>query len=156
MAYKGTSQPGRTQLLQMIYDAIAGAFGASPQDQANAGYTGSSSGALSTGATVYSNGVVANQVLKASAGKLVSLFGYNGGSAGFILLFDSASVPADGAVVGEATGSVPFAVPGTGNFSLDVAVLGLNYANGISIAYSTSNTSKTSAAANLQFAALIK
>lgn len=96
-----------------------------------------------TNSTAYEN----SRVLKASAGRLIHLRGYaNMSGAQFIMLFDSATVPVTGA-----TNFVSiFAIPGPGNFSLDIAG-GEPYANGIVVANSTSDTSYAPGANNCRF-----
>ena len=100
---------------------------------------------------VSSTAYEASHVLKGSAGNLLSLIGYNSGSAGFVQLHDAAAVPADNAVP-----AVTFAIPGTGNFSLDVSVIGMPFANGICVVYSTTGPTKTLGSASLFLTAVVK
>ena len=104
-----------------------------------------------TATRVNSKQLEASKVLKASAGLLLSLFGYNNGPAGFVQLFDAASVPADGAQP-----DVVFAVPTNGNFSLDVPNVGLPFSNGISACISSTPAVKTVGGANLYLTAVVK
>lgn len=108
---------------------------------------GASSAAASGISRVDSGIDAASAVLKLSAGTLKTIYGYNSGSAGYILIFDSATLPADGNTTGRG-----FAVPGTGNFSLDVNT---PYTNGISLCISSTYASKTLAAGSLNFVATV-
>lgn len=91
----------------------------------------------------------ASRVVKASAGRLISLIGYNSkGSSQFIQVHDSATVPADTAVP-----ACIFTVPASSNFSLDVPVTGMNCSNGISVCNSSTGPTKTLGSADCWFTA---
>lgn len=108
---------------------------------------GAAAGASLVASSAYETG----HVLKASAGTLVSLVGYNSGPAQFIQVHNSATVPADAAVP-----SYVFAIPATSNFSLDVPITGAPFTTGISVCNSTTGPTKTIGAANCFFSAVVK
>lgn len=93
----------------------------------------------------------ASHVLKASAGRLFTLNGYNSkGSAQFIQIFNSATVPADTAV--------PIAVitvPASSNFSMDFGALGLACSTGIAVSNSSTGPTKTIGSADCYFTASV-
>lgn len=106
-----------------------------------------------TGATlVNSSALEASHVLKASAGTLVSLVGYNAKtSSQFIQIFNSTTVPADT--------SVPvcvFVVPASSNFSLDVPLTGLPLGTGIAVSNSSTSATKTIGSADCFFTSVVK
>lgn len=83
-------------------------------------------------------------IVKASAGRLMGVNGYNANTSSvFMQLHDSATVPADTVVP-----VVSFTVPATSNFSLDYGLRGRNFANGIILVTSTSQAVKVLGAAN--------
>lgn len=89
----------------------------------------------------------ASRVVKASAGVLYGLTGYNSkASAQFILLFDSATVPADTAVP-----KVVISVPATSNFSIDFGPYGRSFSTGIAISNSSTGPTKTIGSADCWF-----
>jgi hypothetical protein len=106
-----------------------------------------------TATTVKSTALEASHVLKASTGSLVSLQVFNSGAAQYILVMDSATVPANGAVtllcppiyIGATTYIfIPFAVP-------------LSAANGISVSNSsTGSFTKTIGAADCVYTGQIR
>lgn len=106
-----------------------------------------------TGATdVSSSAYEASHVIKASAGTLVALVGYNSkASAQFVQVFDSATVPADTAVP-----LLTFTVAATSNFSVTVPITGLPCLNGIAVANSSTGPTKTIGSADCFFTAVIK
>ena len=94
----------------------------------------------------------ASHVLKASAGKLISLVGYNNSAtAQYIQLFDSATVPADTTVP-----VYSFYVQGTSNFSLDNASIGIPFTTGIAVSNSSTLATKTIGSANCWFTAVVQ
>lgn len=104
------------------------------------------------GATrVNSSAYESSKVLKAAAGSLISLVGYNSKTnAQFIQLFDSATVPADGAIP-----ILTFTVPAQSNFSLDIPLTGLPCASGISVSNSSTGPTKTIGSADCYFTAVV-
>ena len=110
--------------------------------------TGAVSGALLTSSSAYE----ASRVIKASAGTLISLIGYNSlTSSQFIQIFNSTTVPANGAVP-----IYTFTVPGSSNFSLDVPITGVPFSTGISVCNSSSAATKTLGSANCFFTVVYK
>jgi len=101
---------------------------------------------------VSSSAAEASKVIKASAGTLLSLIGYNGRtSQQFIQVFNAAAVPADAAVP-----IYSFLVYGQSNFSLDVPVSGAPFTTGISVSNSSTQAVKTLGSADCFFTAVIK
>lgn len=108
-------------------------------------------GAAAGLSVISSTAYEASHVLKASAGTLVSLVGYNSkASAQFIQLYNSTTVPADTAVP-----IYVFTVPATSNFSLDAPV-GIPFTTGIAVANSSTGPTKQIGSADCWFTAIIK
>ena len=107
-----------------------------------------------TATTVVSTALEASKVLKASAGSLVSIHGFNSkASAQYILIMNSATVPADGAVT---LLYPPIYVPATSNFSLTFPVP-LTASTGISVSNSsTGSFTKTAGAADCIYTAQVQ
>jgi len=99
---------------------------------------------------VSSAALEASHVLKASAGSLVSLRGYNSGGAQFIQLHNAAALPANGAIP-----LVVMAVPATSNFEIPLPVP-LVFATGIVVCNSSTAPTKTIGGADCFFTAQIK
>lgn len=101
---------------------------------------------------VASTAYEASRVLKASAGTLISLVGYNAKTAAqFIQLHNAVSVPADAAVP-----TYTFTVPGLSNFSLDIPLSGGPFTVGIVVCNSSTGPTKTIGAADCWFSAVVK
>lgn len=77
---------------------------------------------------------------------LHGLSGYNSGAAQFIQVHDAASVPDDGAVP-----KLNLKVDATANYSIDLGVYGMEFANGIYVCNSSTAETKTLGAADTQF-----
>lgn len=109
--------------------------------------TSAAAGAL-TPTVVYST---SNNVFKASAGNVYSVSLKAGATAGLLMVFNSTTVPADGAVTPQAC--YPVAVNET--FTWDAAISGIpeRFTTGISVAFSTGTSCVTKAA---QSAEMIK
>lgn len=107
---------------------------------------------LPTGTTVKSSALEASHVLKASAGSLVSVAG-SSNTDQWILIMDSATVPANGAVT---LLYPPIHITAGGNFHLTFPVP-LSAANGIAICNSNANSfTKTLGSADCIFAAQVQ
>jgi hypothetical protein len=109
-------------------------------------------GAAFGASVVGSSANEASRVIKASAGTLISLVGYNAKTAAqFILLFNSTTVPAD------TTAPVyTFTVPASSNFSIDVPITGIPFTTGIAVSNSSTQATKTLGSADCWFTAVIK
>lgn len=83
-------------------------------------------------------------IVASNPATLYGLTGYNSKvSAQFIQIHDSATVPADNAVP-----AIMFSVPASSNFSLDLALKGRKFANGIVVCNSSTGPTKTLGAAD--------
>lgn len=111
--------------------------------------TGATTNALTnTTTTAYA----ASLIIKASAGTIYTLNGFNSKSSGqFIQLHNSATLPADNAVP-----VVTFYVPASSNFSFDWGVYGRSFSAGIVVTTSSTGPTKTIGAADCWFDATSK
>jgi len=99
-------------------------------------YQSGSTGALSSAATT---ALAASLVIKASAGRLYQLTGINSAaSSQYIQLFNSTTLPADGA-----TPLVVLLVPANANFSFDLLSIGKYFSTGIVVSNSSTLATKT-------------
>ena len=88
----------------------------------------------------------ASLVVKATAGTLFGLSGYNSGPAQWIQVHEAASLPADAAVP-----KVIVRVDAASNFAVDFGLKGRACATGIVVCNSSTGTTKTIAAADCWF-----
>lgn len=95
-----------------------------------------------------STALEASRVVKASAGTLYTITGYNSKtSAQFIQVFNNSSLPADGA----GTLIYTFRVAASSNFSIDFGTLGEAFSVGIVVCNSSTAASKTIGSADVWF-----
>lgn len=100
--------------------------------------------------TVTSTAYEASHVVKASAGILFLLQGYNSRTSGqFIQIFNSATVPAD-----TTAPAITFWVPAQSNFSIDFSKFGRYFSTGISVSNSSTGATKTIGSGDVWFDAL--
>jgi len=117
------------------------------QTKATPDATGTYSGTNAT-----TSAYATNLVVKATAGTLYMLSGYNSlASAQFIQVHNATSLPADTSVP-----AVMFYVPPTSNFCFDFGVYGRYFSTGIVVCNSTTGPTKTVGAANCWFDAQYK
>lgn len=92
-----------------------------------------SSAAAAAITTVASSAVTTGQVIKASAGNLYGFNVVSGASAGYVMVFNSTTVPADGAVTPARC------LPLAANTGLDINLRGqpVHFSTGITIVFST-------------------
>lgn len=84
-------------------------------------------------APVVTAAVAGGQVLKASAGNLYGLNVVSGASAGYVLVTNTTTVPADGAV----TPLKCYAIPATSSLDLNLRAAPVYFSTGISVSFST-------------------
>lgn len=151
--YKSTEYSGSGKLAHKFVDNGDGTY----SEQVALGVSSSITAVPAVGAAagvsiISSTAYEASHVLKASAGTLLSLIGYNSkASAQFIQIYNSATVPADTAIP-----IYTFTVPATSNFSIDVPVVGMPFTVGIAVANSSTGPTKTIGSADVWFTAVIK
>jgi hypothetical protein len=92
-----------------------------------------------------------NLVVKASAGTLISVVGYNSGAAQFVQIHNAASLPAN-----TTAPMFTFTVPATGNFSLDFPPGGVTMTTGIVVCNSSTGATRTGGVADCWFTAVYK
>lgn len=135
MAATVNGQPVATVVL---VDPVSGVpYSASP--------TGSPTLPKDAATAAYANSLI----VKATAGMLYGISGYNSGGSQFVQVFDAATLPANGAVP-----KIMFFVPANSNFSWDGGDASFPFATGIVIAVSTTGPSLTLGAATAWINAL--
>lgn len=92
-----------------------------------------------------------SRVVKATAGVLYGLSGYNSGASQFLHLFDATSLPANGSAP-----QFMIQILGTANFSIDFGLLGMGFNKGIVVSNSTTGPLQTAGAADCWFNARYK
>jgi hypothetical protein len=90
-----------------------------------------------------------SRVFKNSAGTLFALSGYNAGPSQFIHVYNSATVPADGAVP-----VLLLSVPAQTTFAFSPGFVGIPLSAGITVTNSTTGPTKTLGSANLHLTAV--
>lgn len=88
----------------------------------------------------------ASRVIKASAGTLYRVTGYNSGGAQFIQVHNAAALPADAAVP-----SILIPVAATSRFDIDLTPYGRRFSTGVVICNSSTGPTKTIGAADCWF-----
>lgn len=112
--------------------------------------------ASSPGAYTVSNSVAAASLaVKGAFGTMLSLVGVNAGGAQFILVFDSATLPADTDTTAVYRIPVPDGSSTPVTFSLSLA-FGIPFAHGIQVCNSSTIASKTIGSANCYFTAVVR
>lgn len=94
----------------------------------------------------------ASRVLKNGPGLLNGFSATSGGSAGYVLIFDSATVPADGAV----TPKFCYVLPAGATTGASWLSYPINFVNGIVIVFSTTGCFTKTASATAFFAAQVQ
>lgn len=106
-----------------------------------------SSASTSAVSMVFSTAYEASHIVKATAGNLYGLFGYNSKtSSQFIQCYNSATLPADTAVP-----IITFTVPASSNYSLSSGSLPINFSTGIVCGNSSTGPTKTIGSADTWF-----
>ena len=96
-------------------------------------------GAFVTPTAAQTTAYAASLVVKAAAGTLYQIFGYNSHSATvFVQVHNTTSLPADTSVP-----IITFAVPATSNFALDLGLMGRAFGTGITVASSSTGPTLT-------------
>lgn len=105
--------------------------------------------------TVASSALEASHILKGSQGNLYYLTVDIGAASGYLLLFDAAAVPADGAVL--PVYAIPIASNGTlGYLTLDWTMPPVHFANGIVAVFSSTGPFTKTGSATAAFFAGVK
>lgn len=148
---------------QTTLAAILAKIIAAPATEATLAALNAKVTAINTGATVIASGTVtanaatatlanstayeASRVVKASAGTLLSLTGYNSGPAQFIQIFNSTTVPANGTAP-----VLLISVPATSSFAFEWRN-GIPLSTGIAVSNSSTGATKTIGSADCFFTA---
>ena len=96
-----------------------------------------------------SSALESSRVVKAAAGRLFSITGYNSGPGQFIQVHNATTLPADTAVP-----VLVLSVPALSTFSFDFGGVGLPLSTGIVVSNSTTAATKTAGSANVFFTAV--
>lgn len=103
-------------------------------------------------APVVSTAVEANHVLKAGAGNLYGFQVTSGGTSGFVMVYNSVSAPADGAV----TPAKCFELPANSTIGVDFAPIPMVLTTGITIGFSSTGCFTKTASATAFFSGHVK
>ena len=142
--------------------AILAKFIAAPATEATLAALNAKATAINTGAVVVAsgaitstpvapsfsaaNGLESSHVVKASAGRLLSITGYNAGPAQFVFVQNATSVQA------AASDLAPLAVPAQSSFAYEWTN-GIPFSTGITLSNSTDATTRVAGSANCIFSA---
>lgn len=103
------------------------------------------------GTTISSTAYEASHILLAGGGVLVGLVGYNSGSAQFIQVFNSTTLPANASVP-----IITFTVAATSNFSVTLPGTGIPFSTGIVVCNSSTGPTKTIGTTDCWFTAVVR
>ena len=125
----------------------------SPTNPLPTSTTSAPSSSSSAGITpVVSSAAEGSHVLKASAGNLYGLSATSGASAGYVMVFNATSAPADGAV----TPIFCYSIPATSSLGSDYSGAPAVFATGITIVFSTTGCFTKTISATAFFAGSVK
>lgn len=102
--------------------------------------------AIRVNSTAYAASLIVNK----GYCEVLAVFGYNSGGTQFIQLHDAAAVPSEGAVP-----AVIITVP-TGNFSIDLPLVGVPFNTGCVVCNSSTGPTKTIGGADCYFSAVVR
>ncbi|MGZ8442546.1 MAG: hypothetical protein ACXWXZ_04020 [Candidatus Binatia bacterium] len=141
-----------TALITLFPTSIGQTTKAGSLSVALASDQGNLSVVLPAASEAHSTAQAASLVIKASAGELVGLIGYNNSSSDqYIQVHNAASLPADAAVP-----IFVFKAKANDNFSLDIGTIPYPFSTGIVVCNSSTLATKTIGSANCWFNALYK
>ncbi len=103
-------------------------------------------------AGIHSSSAESGHILKSSAGYLYGIEATSGASIGYVMIFDSATVPADGTV----SPMLCYQMPATSSFGVSFVQYPLIFNTGISVAFSTTGCYTKTASATAYFSAQVR